>query len=124
VRIRRRLWTIEEKTFTFENVQNVGIQQGPLQRYFGISNLIIQTAGGGSSGPHGATTNAHHGLIEGVHHAQEIRDSIMAKVYAARGAGLGDDNTSEAHDGPGFSAEHLDALREIRELAASLAARD
>lgn len=122
VRIRRRIWTIEEKTFTFENVQNVAIQQGPLQRLYGVSNLVIQTAGGGSTGPHGTTSNAHQGLIEGVHHAQEIRDSIMAKVYAARGAGLGDSPAeTSGSTTPGFSREHLDALREIRELAAKLA---
>jgi membrane protein YdbS with pleckstrin-like domain len=126
VRIRRRIWTIEEKTFTFENVQNVEIRQGPMQRYFGVSNLIIQTAGGGVvAGPNGAAMGSpHQGVIEGVHNAQEIRDSIMAKVYAARGAGLGDSRDEDSdHAAHGFSPEHLAALREIRELAAALALR-
>jgi membrane protein YdbS with pleckstrin-like domain len=126
VRIRRGVWTIEEKTFTFENVQNVETRQGPLQRYFGVSNLIVQTAGGGVvAGPNGAAMGSpHQGVIEGVHNAQEIREAIMAKVYAARGAGLGDSRDDEPdHDARAFPPEHLAALREIRELAAALAGR-
>lgn len=126
VRIRRGLWLIEEKTFTFENVQNIAIRQGPLQRHFGVSNLVVQTAGGGAvATPHGSVGGAHQGIIEGVHDAQQIREAIMAKVRAARDAGLGD-SIEEAHPAAlaGFSREHLDALREIRELAATLATRD
>ncbi len=126
VRIRRGLWIIEEKTFTFENVQNVEIRQGPLQRHFGVSNLVVQTAGGGAvATPHGsAGGGAHQGVIEGVHDAQQIREAIMAKVRAARGAGLGDspdDDHPDSHSA--FSREHLDALNEIKRLAATLAAR-
>ena len=125
VRIRRGLWIIEEKTFTFENVQNVEIRQGPLQRHFGVSNLVVQTAGGGSvATPHGAVGGAHQGVIEGVHDAEQIRELIMTKVRAARGAGLGDSSDDErAGASGGFTPDHLDALREIRELASALAAR-
>jgi len=123
VRIRRGVWRIEEKTFTYENVQNVEIHQGPVQRYFGVSNLVIQTAGGGGGGtPHTAGASAHTGLIEGVHDAQEIRESIMRRVRVARGAGLGDAPADERDGEPrGFSSQHLEALREIRDLAAALA---
>lgn len=125
VRIRRGLWVIEEKTFTFENVQNVEIRQGPLQRHFGVSNLVIQTAGGGSvATPHGTVGGAHQGVIEGVDDAEQIRERIMSKVRAARSAGLGDagddDHAGATH---GFSPGHIAALNEIRELAAALAAR-
>ena len=77
LRIRRGIWVIHETTLTFENVQNVSVRQGPLQRYFGIANLLLETAGGGQSqaGPQGMqTTAAHHGLIEGVADAQPIGD--------------------------------------------------
>ena len=47
LRIRRGIWIINETTITFENVQNIHITQGPLQRYFGIADLIVETAGGG-----------------------------------------------------------------------------
>ena len=40
LRIRRGIWIINETTITFENVQNIHITQGPLQRYFGIADLV------------------------------------------------------------------------------------
>jgi uncharacterized membrane protein YdbT with pleckstrin-like domain len=49
LRIRRGIWVIHETTITFENVQNVAVAQGPVQRYFGIADVIVQTAGGGAS---------------------------------------------------------------------------
>jgi membrane protein YdbS with pleckstrin-like domain len=125
VRIRRGLWIIEEKTFTFENVQNVEIRQGPFQRHVGVSNLIIQTAGGGSvATPHGTVGGAHQGVIEGVDDAEQIRELIMSKVRAARGAGLGD-SVDDDHAGAtrGFTSAHIAALHEIRDLAAMLASR-
>ncbi|MFY0578895.1 PH domain-containing protein [Cystobacter fuscus] len=45
LRIRRGVWTLHETTITFENVQNVKITQGPLQRLLGFSDLVIETAG-------------------------------------------------------------------------------
>lgn len=47
LRIRRGIWVIEETTITFENVQNVSITQGPVERAFGIATLVVDTAGGG-----------------------------------------------------------------------------
>ncbi|MGP1309676.1 MAG: PH domain-containing protein [Phycisphaerales bacterium] len=125
IRIRRGIWVIEEKTFTFENVQNVSVQQGPVQRYFGVADLFVQTAGGGggAASAHGAASTAHMGRIEGVADAQEIRELIMSKVRAARDAGLGDDHDEHARQTGGFSDAHLAALREIRDLAATLADR-
>ena len=53
LRIRRGIMTIHETTISFENVQNVEVTQGPLQRYFGIADVIVQTAGGGAAHGHG-----------------------------------------------------------------------
>ena len=39
---------MHETTISFENVQNVEVRQGPLQRYFGIADVVVQTAGGGA----------------------------------------------------------------------------
>lgn len=120
LRIRRGIWIIHETTITFENAQNVEVRQGPLQRLFGIADVLVRTAGGGGkqpAGQHGAETMAeHHGLIEGISHAPEIRDLILARLRQSRAAGLGD----EPHHvpvGDGWSAEHLAVLREIRDLA-------
>jgi membrane protein YdbS with pleckstrin-like domain len=44
MRIRRGIWIIHDITITFENVQNVTVNQGPLQRFFRIADVIVQTA--------------------------------------------------------------------------------
>ncbi len=123
LRVRRGIWIIHETTITFENVQNVKVQQGPVQRHFGIANLIVETAGGGSGGPHGkgGATMTHMGIIEGISNAPELRDRILARLRLSKTAGLGDED--HAHDGHGattggstrFSESHIAALREIRD---------
>lgn len=124
VRIRRGIWTITETTITFENVQDVKIQQGPVQRFYGISDIIIQTAGGGGGGGGGgegaSAATTHVGHIEGVADAPRIRDLVMSRVRESRTAGLGDERvSSEARHAtvsqPAWSPAHLQALREIRQ---------
>lgn len=116
LRIRRGIWVIHETTITFENIQNVVVDQGPLQRYFGIASVQVQTAGGGT-GPHGAASTSHLGLLEGLDDAERIRDLILSKLKRSRQAGLGDERADAAH---GLSPAHLEVLREIRELAVRL----
>src|SRR5207247_118797 len=100
LRIRRGIWLIHETTITFENVQNVEIRQGPLQRYFGIADVHIDTAGGGGEkhAKHGNLTSAgHRGLIEGVADAVGIRDLILARLERSKKAGLGDEAAVHEH---------------------------
>lgn len=122
LRIRRGIWIIHETTITFENVQNVEVRQGPLQRFFGIGDVLVQTAGGGgkpAAGQQGAESmTSHHGLIEGISHAAEIRDLILARLRHSRTAGLGDE-PHHALTGGGWSPDHLAVLREIRDLASA-----
>jgi membrane protein YdbS with pleckstrin-like domain len=118
IRLRRGVWNIRETTITFENVQNVEFQQGPLQRHFGIANLIVQTAGGGGGAhPQQGQTSTHTGLIEGIADAQRIRDVIMTRVRRSRRAGLGDEHPDDKQRpteiGSGWTPAHLQALREI-----------
>jgi membrane protein YdbS with pleckstrin-like domain len=120
IRLRRGIWVIRETTITFENVQNVEFSQGPLQRHFGIANLIVQTAGGGGGGggrhPQQGQTAEHTGLIEGIAEAERIRDVIMNRVRQSRRAGLGDERPATAMPaarGPAWTPAHLEALREI-----------
>ena len=120
VRIRRGIWTITETTITFENVQDVKIDQGPIQRVYGISDVIVQTAGGGGGGSseHGAGATTHVGRIEGIADAARIRDLIMSRVRRSRSAGLGDEHeTKPGHSAAHvtrWTAAHLETLREIR----------
>lgn len=116
LRIRRGIWILQETTITFENVQNITVSQGPVERLFSIGNVVVETAGGGGSVKEahgGSVVRGHTGLIEGVGNAAEIRDMILSHVRSTRTAGLGDE--------AGWSPEHVALLREIRDAARALA---
>ena len=121
MRLRRGIWTIHESTITFENVQNVKVTQGPLQRFFGIANVVVETAGGGGAPSEpGSGLGMHSGLIEGVAEAAEIRDSIMRRVRSANTTGLGDEAHPRQDAKTGWTASQLQVLKEIRDLARQL----
>lgn len=124
MRIRRGLWQIHETTITYENIQNVSVQQGPVQRYFGIANVIVETAGGGSGGKgDGSQSIGHTGLLEGVDNAEEIRRMILEKWKSAKSAGLGDEATP-VHGLPTaatWNPKQVAVLEQIRQLAKELA---
>jgi hypothetical protein len=120
---------IHETTITFENVQNVEVAEGPVQRHFGIADVIVQTAGGGAARKtsHGSegTSNAHVGILQGLDNAGAVRDLILDRVKRSRTAGLGDEHVGTvaqaSHASPSqFSAAHLTVLREIRDTIAEL----
>jgi uncharacterized membrane protein YdbT with pleckstrin-like domain len=121
MRIRRGIWKIDETTITFENIQNINIVQGPLQRWFGFANLMVSTAGGGSATPHGSATS-HLGLLEGIGDAAELRERILAKSKSS--TGLGDEEHLVPTDGTALSfranQEQLALLREIHALTGRL----
>jgi len=127
LRIRRGIWVIHEVTITFENVQNLKVQQGPVQRHFGIANLIVETAGAGGD-PHqkkpGAVTN--QGMIEGIADAHALRDRILMRLRESKTAGLGDEDhgrdVAPTSNGLVWSGDALNVLREIRDEARALAA--
>jgi membrane protein YdbS with pleckstrin-like domain len=114
MRLRRGVWSVVEVTITYENIQNVRIQQGPVQRLFGFSTLVVETAGGGGhAGPHGAHASGHQGLIDGVADAAALKEMIMARARASRGTGLGDElvHSAAATPGGGWSSQHVEVLR-------------
>ncbi len=116
LRVRRGIWVIHETTITFENVQNVMVHQGPVQRHFGISTLIVETAGGAQVSNEGHSLGgANRGIIEGITDVKRLRDRILVRLRATKSAGLGDDEA-----GFGWSAAHVDALRAIRDEAVAL----
>ena len=113
LRIRRGIWVIQESTITFENIQNISVESGPLERWFGIANVIVDTAGGGpEKTSHGKPKeNFHRGIIEGIDHPDEIRDLIMNRLRQSRSAGLGDDHATAT----AWGTQHVAILREIRD---------
>jgi membrane protein YdbS with pleckstrin-like domain len=132
LRIRRGILTIQETTISFENVQNVEVRQGPVQRYFGIADVIVQTAGGGASqhgkGQAGASQGLHTGVLQGLDDADAVRNQILLRVERTRAAGLGDEHPphiepTAAAPAAGLSPRHLEVLRDIRDSARRLATR-
>ena len=125
LRIRRGIWIIHETTITFENVQNVTLSQGPLQRWFGIGSVRVDTAGGGGHGEQGVPTSAaHQGLIEGIADAPRIRDLLMKQLRRSQSDGLGDEPTASVPTETAWSPEHLRTLREIRDVSQTLAGQE
>jgi membrane protein YdbS with pleckstrin-like domain len=123
LRIRRGIWIITEMTFTFENIQNVKVKSGPLQRAFGIADVIVETAAAGADAHGRKRPVSNQGLIEGIADAKRIRDLVMSRVRRSRSSGLGDEPLRAAEAAPPrgsmWTPAHLDLLREIRdELAA------
>jgi membrane protein YdbS with pleckstrin-like domain len=128
MRLCRGVWNLHETTITFENIQNISIQQGPLQRWFGFSNLVVQTAGGGGS-PHAGGSMMHTGVLVGLGNAEEIRERILSRCGKYSDTGLGEDDEVETSakiecSPSGWSVKQIDLLREIRVLTAELAKGD
>ncbi len=93
LRIRSGLWSVQEMTMSFANLQQVALSQGPLQRFLGISDVRVQSAGGGGGATHGAKgqdASLHTGVFHGVDNAKEIRDLILERLRLFRETGLGD----------------------------------
>lgn len=123
IRIREGILTIREKTMALANIQNISIKQGPLQRYLGIADVEVKTAGGGGeAGDAGKKGNVgepmHVGYFRGVANPEEIRDLVREGVRRQRDAGLGDPDevhTPAADDDlPGAVAELLTQARALR----------
>jgi membrane protein YdbS with pleckstrin-like domain len=131
MRLRRGAWLVSEVTITFENVQNVRLSQGPVQRMLGFADLVVETAGGGGShGGKQAAGGTHLGVLEGVADAEAVKEIILTRVRASRSAGLGDEPARDraAHDdAPGahraaWSPEAIAALRDAAREASVLRA--
>ena len=90
LRIREGALLITESTYTFANIQNLKVTQGPLERLLGLSNLIVETAGGASSGDTHGKSASHEGNLKGITNAREVRDQMLMLLKKYRDAGLGD----------------------------------
>lgn len=129
LRIRTGVWSVQESTMSFANLQQVEVTQGPLQRLLGLADVKVQSAGG-SDNPHGKPQDdLHTGHFHGVENAPEIRDLIQDRLRRFRESGLGDpdearrqvasppDRETESAPSPAARADG-DVLAAARELAA------
>lgn len=89
VRNRRGLWVVKENTVSFDNVQNLKVRQGPIQRYFGIEDLVVETAASSSAGSQEQGAQAQSLQIVGIRNAAELRDRISERMRLGGGSGLG-----------------------------------
>lgn len=124
LRIREGVWIIRETTFTFENIQNLRIAQGPVQRIFGISDLVVVTAGGGGATPGAegeqqASAAMHRAAFRGLGRPAQLRDQIFAYLRRAANTGLGDRDERHPAARPrpsgGFTDAEIEALRALRD---------
>jgi membrane protein YdbS with pleckstrin-like domain len=127
LRIREGIWFVREMTMSFANIQNLSITQGPIQKLFGVSDLRVESAGGGGAAGQPGVIDLHVGWFRGIERAEEVK-ALMLTRLRERGrtgdAGLGD-HEDEARAllsgrGRGLSPGALAALREAREEAARL----
>ncbi len=120
LRIRHGIWSVEELTMTFANIQDIAVTAGPLQGILGLSDIEVRSAGGSSTGPKGERVTKHAARFEGVDNAEALRDLIVERLRHYRDAGLGDPDQAVAppsHD-PVRAAESV--LAEARALRAAI----
>ncbi len=114
------VFILRDATMTYSAVQNVSVRQGPMQRIFGIADVVVQTAGGAFHGKHPPQplpwdSASHSARVEGVEHADRLCSTIAARAGLARATPAGNAR-------PRFRPAHIEALRTIRDEARALCA--
>ena len=106
LRIRYGIFTVRELTMTFANIQEIRVSAGLIQNFFGLADVEVHSAGGGSGeGP--GQANTHVARFEHVDNATEIRDFLQQRLAAYRDMGLGH------HDPKDPEADALLAARQV-----------
>jgi uncharacterized membrane protein YdbT with pleckstrin-like domain len=114
LRIRSGIWSVQEITMTFANIQDIKINRDPLQLLLGLADLEVSSAGGGGAAA-GTVPVSHTARFAGVDNAEQLRDLIVDRLRHYRDAGLGD---REPHHKPASvneaAAELLAAAKSLR----------
>ncbi len=123
LRIREGVLNVREMTMSFDNIQNISISQGPLQRFLQIADLKVETAGGGSAvgantASHESGFKMHVGYFTGIDNFEEIRDLMIGRLRRIKDAGLGDNSPAErpARDDRRGSKLRTDMQLHLKEL--------
>ena len=118
LRIRSGIWSIQELTTTFANIQEIRVSAGPLQKLLGLADVEVHSAGGGGGGRAGKESG-HIARFEGVDNANEIRDVIVDRLRQYRDSGLGEtarvDKTPANMDAIAAARRVLEEARALRE---------
>lgn len=122
ITVRQGAWTIREITVSYQNIQNVSVSQGPLERYFGFANLQIDTAGSSGAKAHGKGMNPNRAVLRGIVNAPQIRDIILENLRSFRNSGLGDLDDNNIQIESGKTSKRYMILKEIENEASLLRA--
>ena len=119
LRIRSGVVWLREMTMTFANIQAIRVNANPIERWLGLANVEVQSAGGGSShDAHGTPSSGHVAKFQGVDNAAVIRDLIVERLRVYRDSGLGE-KAVERRETLALSAAR-EVLQETRALRSSL----
>ena len=116
LRVAQGAWKREEVTLSYANVQNIEVNQGPLERLFGFKSLTISTAGADAEP---GQENSHLVTMVGLEEADELRALILGMLKHQRDSGLGEPPTPVGQPNRGLSASRLNEIK-----AAALALRE
>jgi uncharacterized membrane protein YdbT with pleckstrin-like domain len=119
LRVREGVVHVREMTITFANIQNISIEQGPIQRLLGIADLKLETAGGGPANPKHPGQNLHTAFFRGIDNAPAVRELIQQRLRQFKDAGLGDHEDAHAQE-TSTDISFLMALRDVASEAAAL----
>lgn len=100
-------------TVPYSKVTNVDLTQGPLQRYYKIGTIHVQTAGAG--GKQGEKAELK---LNGVRDLEEIRSEILANIREIKKEHVKEPYTREAGENTGIS-EIIKELKEIKGILKS-----
>jgi membrane protein YdbS with pleckstrin-like domain len=67
------VWWKQTRTIPYHKITDVKLLQGPVERYWGVSSIAIQTAGQGQS-------NLPEGKLNGLRDSEKIRSEILKHV--------------------------------------------
>lgn len=116
LRVAQGAWKREEVTLSYANVQNIEVNQGPLERLFGFKSLTISTAGADSTP---GNENSHLVTMVGLQDADEVRGLILGMLKHQRDSGLGEPGARLAQRPTSLPVGRLQEIR-----TAALALRD
>ncbi len=106
---KKGVWIRTEKTVPLDKIQDLTFKEGPLLRYFGVSYLKIETAGGQSA--QGLSDMTLYGIID----ARNFREAVLDQRDITTDKGTSDPSSEVAH-----SSQSEDVLKTLNAINETL----
>jgi membrane protein YdbS with pleckstrin-like domain len=113
LRVSQGVVTRQEVTLSYANVQNLEVNQGPIERLFGFQALTVTTAGADQAP---GLENSHSVSLVGLEDAEAVRTLILGMLQRSKDSGLGEQAPATAQ------ALSVAQLVEVRDAALALKA--